>query len=137
MDDMEKEPGEPVAGESRPENWVEPSTNTEPDLEVVESDTRFAESAEMTALRNQIEQSQEFNPELGAAYYEAGLAIADADGGSSLGKVEFQLAYAELKIKAGYKDEAWEDLGQLSETAEFNDNPSFSDRVRDAIRRTN
>lgn len=135
----EFEPQEPSSDETRPEDFVAPRTGEVEATEQNREQGGFVESAEMVAIRARIEQGEPLTEELWTAYNEAGSLLVEniTEGDPAHARVEFRLAFAELKIAAGLKDDAWEDLEELSMTSEMDQYPEFGARVLDAIKQTN
>jgi len=136
---IEMEPESSGSAEARPEDWVEPKTDSELRVEINEGGTGFNESEEMVAIRTRIEQGEPLTEELWTAYEEAGSLLVDliTEGDPAYARLEFRLAFAELKIAGGLKDDAWEDLAELAQTSEMVKYPDFGTRVLNAITKTN
>ena len=114
-------------------DWVEPRTDDPPKLELVTGPGEFAETPEMASLRERILGGEAKNLDLWTSYYEMGTTLTDAEGGSALAKLEFQLAFAEMKITTDYLADARGDLEQLTWTPEIDEYPEFGRKVFAAL----
>ncbi|MEK7202192.1 MAG: hypothetical protein AAB669_01535 [Patescibacteria group bacterium] len=111
---MEREPREPVTGESRPEDFVTPQTGDETRLEVAHSG-EFVETWAMVEIRARVEQGEELTVELYTTYQAAGEQVVNSFSGNdrNIQNLELQLKCYELQALAGMKGDALEEIHNL------------------------